>query len=372
MPRKPSKTVRRQPPHLSVRTARLRRQITQVGLDGLLVSNPADIRYLSGFCGDDSWLVITRRSRRMISDLRFQQELSRTCPWIRSVMRRGRLHEALAKVARSMRIGRLGFQAEHITVAQARVLAKSVGGKRLKAVTGWLAELRAVKDDVELASIRRAIRIQEQAFGQLVSHIRPGMTEQEVAAYLEYTMKQLGASGSSFSTIVAAGTNSALPHAVPGRRRLKRNQIILIDFGARVDGYCGDLTRVVCLGRMPARLAKVYQIVREAQLAAVEAIKPGVLLRDVDAVARRIIRKAGYGSRFAHSLGHGIGLDIHEQPILSPRIDGELRPGHVVTVEPGIYLPGIGGVRIEDDVAVTERGRRKLSSLPTDLESAMI
>ena len=372
MPRKPSKTVRRQPPHLSVRMARLRRQIAKVGLDGMLVSNRSDIRYLSGFCGDDSWLVITRRSSRMISDLRFQQELSRTCPWTRSVMRRGRLPDALVKVVGSMRISRLGFQADHITVAQARALAKVLGGKRLKAVTGWLAQLRAAKDDVELAAIRRAVRIQEQAFRLLVTHMRPGMTEQEVAAYLEYTMKQLGASGSSFPTIVAAGANSALPHAVPGRRRLKRDQIVLVDFGARVDGYCSDLTRVVCLGRMPGRLAKVYSIVREAQLAAIEAIKPGVRLRDVDAVARRIIAKAGYGERFAHSLGHGIGLDIHEQPILSPKIDGELSPGHVVTVEPGIYLPGIGGVRIEDDVAVTERGRRKLSTLPTDLESAMI
>ncbi|HEX7010598.1 MAG TPA: M24 family metallopeptidase, partial [Phycisphaeraceae bacterium] len=188
-----------------------------------------------------------------------------------------------------------------------------------------------------------------------------------------YQMRKLGADGPSFPTIVAADASASLPHAIPGPRKLRKNGIVLIDWGARWGGYCSDLTRVVALGRMPPKLREIYQIVLDAQLAAIDAIAPGKPLKEVDAAARRLIERAGYGRQFGHSLGHGIGLDIHEMPTLSPRSDkGELEPGHVVTVEPGIYLPGIGGVRIEDDVLVTPRGAQVLSRLPKDLKSAMI
>ena len=203
--------------------------------------------------------------------------------------------------------------------------------------------------------------------------LKPGQHEAELAAFLEYRVRALGADGVSFPTIVAADANAALPHAIPGRRKLKAGSSVLIDWGARFGGYCSDMTRVVALGKMKPKVREIYQIVLDAQLAAIDAIKPGVRQVDVDRVARDVIDQAGYGEQFGHGLGHGLGLDIHEAPRLSPLAgDGVLQPGHVVTVEPGIYLPGQGGVRIEDDVLVTERGHRVLTDLPKTLESAII
>jgi Xaa-Pro aminopeptidase len=176
----------------------------------------------------------------------------------------------------------------------------------------------------------------------------------------------------SFPSIIAADANASLPHAVPGKKKIKAGGIVLIDWGAKWGGYCSDLTRVVAVGKMKPKIREIYKIVLDAQVAAIDAIAPGKRLCDIDAVARRAIDKAGYGERFGHSLGHGIGLDIHEQPVLAAKAKGELRPGQVVTVEPGIYLPGVGGVRIEDDVLVTPRGRKVLSDLPKSLESAII
>jgi Xaa-Pro aminopeptidase len=240
------------------------------------------------------------------------------------------------------------------------------------AVDDGLLDQRAVKQPMEISAIRQALKIQRQAFRRTLDQLRPGQTENQVAAFLEYQMRLLGADGASFPTIAAADANAALPHAIPGPRKLRRGGILLIDWGARFRGYCGDLTRVVALGKMPPKLREVYKVVLDAQLAAIDAVGPGKRLKDIDAVARCMIEKAGYGEYFGHGLGHGIGLDIHEQPVLSRRAKGELRPGHVVTVEPGIYLPGVGGVRIEDDVLVTARGRQVLSDLPKSLESAII
>ena len=185
-------------------------------------------------------------------------------------------------------------------------------------------------------------------------------------------MRLLGADGPSFPTIVAADANASLPHAIPGRRKVKKGGIVLIDWGAKWGGYCSDLTRVVALGKMPAKIQEIYQIVYDAQRAAIDAIEPGKALKEIDAAARTVIEKAGFGDQFGHSLGHGLGLDVHEQPTLSGRSKGSLEPGHVVTVEPGIYLPGVGGVRIEDDVLVTAKGRRVLSDLPATIGSTII
>ncbi|MDH3583872.1 MAG: aminopeptidase P family protein, partial [Phycisphaerae bacterium] len=205
-----------------------------------------------------------------------------------------------------------------------------------------------------------------------LAEVKPGMTEQEVAARLEYHMRCGGADGPSFPIIVGAGANGSIPHYMPGRARVKKHGTILIDFGARYRGYCSDMTRVVALGRMPRKLAEIYKIVLNAQLAGIDAIGPGVPLKKVDAAARAVIDGAGYAKHFRHGLGHGIGLEIHEEPRLSARSRGELQPGQVVTVEPGIYLPGVGGVRLEDDILVTDRGHRNLCRLPKSLESAII
>ena len=220
--------------------------------------------------------------------------------------------------------------------------------------------------------MNKALRNAEEAFLAMRKTIKVGQTEQEMAARLEYEMKLRGASGPSFPTICAEGANSALPHASPGQRKVKRGSAVLFDWGARVNGYCSDLTRMVFVGSIPRKIGEIYEIVLEAQLAAIDAIRPGRRMCDVDAVARKIVTDAGYGERFNHGLGHGLGIDVHEAPSLSWRSKAKLEPGMLVTAEPGIYLPGIGGVRIEDDVLVTRTGKRVLSKLSKTMKDAVI
>ncbi|MCC7407769.1 MAG: aminopeptidase P family protein [Phycisphaeraceae bacterium] len=340
----------------------------------LLVSNPRDIRYLTGFCGDDSWAVVTAKSGKVvvISDFRFEEEIEHSAPQVAAVMRKKALWDELPGVCAKLGVKRLAVQQDYLCVGERAKIAAVLPKVRLMEVDDGLIQQRAVKDQDEVALIRRGVKIQQEAMRRTIAWVKPGRTEQEVAAYLEYQMRLLGADGPSFPTIAAADANASLPHAVPGTRKVKKGGILLVDWGARVQGYCSDLTRVYALGKMPAKMREIYPIVLEAQVAAIEAVAPGRRMADVDEVARKIIRDAGYGERFGHGLGHGIGLDIHEQPTLSRRGVGVLQPGQIVTVEPGIYLPGVGGVRIEDDVLVTSKGKRVLSDLPKSLESAII
>ena len=361
------------PDHLKHRVKTLRRRMGDWDADALLVSNARDIRYLTGFIGDDSWAVVPLTGKvTVISDNRFREQIKLEAPHVAAKMRKRPLSEALRKLADAHGIHKIALQSAYVTLAQRKALVKALGAKRIVAVDGGLLEQRAIKDRTELAAIRKALAIQQQAFQNTLRFIKPGLTEQRVAAHLEYQMRSLGADGRSFPTIVAVDANAALPHAIPGTKKIRDGGLVLIDWGAKSRGYCSDLTRVVAVGKMPRRMAKVYQVVADAQRAAIAAIAPGVPLADVDAVARRVITKAGYGKQFGHSLGHGIGLDIHEQPVLAAKASGELQPGQVVTVEPGIYLPGVGGVRLEDDVLVTDRGYKVLSDLPLGLESAII
>ncbi len=308
----------------------------------------------------------------MISDFRFQEQIEREAPHVTAVMRKKTLSEALAKICDRRGYRRLAIAASHVTLAQRQALAKQLGGKRLVNVDDGLLDQRAVKDTKEIASIRKAVGVTQEAFKRTLRFVKPGRTEYEVAAHLEYQMRLLGAGGCAFASIVAVGANAALPHAIPGKTKIRRGNILLFDWGAVVDGYCGDLTRVVGVGGMGRKMREIYQIVLDAHDAAISQIGPGRTLREIDGVARDHIRKSGYAKQFGHALGHGIGLDVHEQPVLHHRSKGDLQPGHIVTVEPGIYLPGVGGVRIESDVLVTGAGRRVLSDLPTDLESAII
>lgn len=359
---------------LNRRVRALRGRLAKFRADAMLITNPRDIRYLTGFVGDDSWALVRKNASgiHVFSDFRFQEQIQCEAPQVRAVMRKKSLTEELARAAGRLRLRRIALQGDHVTLAQRKTLVKHLGASRLTVVDDQLLQQRAVKDDSEIHSIRRALGIQQEAYRRTLRFLKPGVTESQVAGYLEYQMRQLGAGGPGFPTIVAFDANASLPHAVPGARKLRKGSLVLIDWGARWNGYRSDLTRVVAVGKMAPRMRDVYKLVLEAQRAALDAVAPGKRLADIDAVARKIIDKAGYAKNFGHSLGHGIGLDIHEQPVLSQRAKGVLEPGHIVTVEPGVYLPGVGGVRIEDDVLVTVRGREILSSLPTDLESAMI
>ena len=364
------------------RRSLLQNRLIEAKVDALLITNPVDIRYLTGFIGDDSWALVPARGKAslILTDGRFEEQVRHEAPGVKARIRKKGLTEELAKVVRSRGYEKIGLQPGYVSLAMRQALVKQLGASGIKPVQDGLLELRAKKDAGEVKAIKQALAIQQQAFTELLTVMKPGMTENEVAAELEYRMRRLGADGPSFPTIVAADANAALPHAIPGKRKLKHGGLVLIDWGAKWGGYCSDMTRVVGLGGMSRKMREVYQVVLEAQLAGIEAIGPGVALSEVDDAARRVIVKAGYGKQFNHSLGHGLGLDIHEEPRLAKRVSGHLEAGQVVTVEPGVYLPGVGGVRIEDDVLVTGNsgggggggGGLVLSDLPKGLESAII
>lgn len=353
----------------------LQKRIRQWKTDALLLTNPLDICYLTGFCGEDSWAVAPAKGSRIsiLSDTRFMVEISEDAPQAESIIRHGEtLPEALKEVANRRGFKRLAIQPAYVSLQQKKALDKTLGPRRFKLVKDGLLDQRAIKDRGEVALLKRAVDIQQRGLSATLKQIRPGMTELQITAILHYEMGRLGASGPAFGTIIAADANAAKPHAQPGLTKVKKGGILLIDWGAKYRGYHSDMTRVYALGRWPKKMAEIYNVVLEAQSAAIDAIRPGVRLKDVDAVARKIITKAGYGDHYGHGLGHGIGLEIHELPSMHPKSKGELQPNQVITIEPGIYLPGVGGVRLEDDVLVTARGRSVLCDLPKDLKSTII
>ncbi len=360
--------------HVS-RRRRLLRRMAGEGADAMLITSGPNVRYLSGFGGEDSWLVVGRRWAVLLTDSRFAEQAALDCPEIEYVIRDGSLAEALASTLRGRGVRRLAFEAEHVTVADHKRLTGVISARRLKGVEGTVPHLRASKDDDEVAAIRRAVRVAERAFRDLIAggaKALVGRREDDVAGELEYRMRQQGATEASFPTIVAAGAHGSLPHHRPGPTRITDGQAVLLDWGARMGGYCSDLTRVVFIGRIPPQVGRIYEVVLRAQKAGIAAIRPGRPASRVDAAARRVIAEAGYERAFGHGLGHGVGLEIHEAPGLSPRSQTRLRVGHVVTVEPGIYVPGLGGVRIEDDVLVTGTGAAVLSRLPKAIGSMVL
>jgi Xaa-Pro aminopeptidase len=352
------------PPPYRERVARLRRVMARRKLDGYLVQNRMDQFWLTGFTGEDGFVLVTARQVVLLTDGRFDECAEIECPWARKVLRKVRTPARTAQELRKYRLKRVGFDPGHLTVAEHTGLRKAARGIRLVAIPGAILDERLCKDAGEVAAIREAIRVAEQAFSKVVKWIRPGVTEAAISARLTYEMQKLGAQEVAFPSIVAVGPNASLPHYEPGDGVVTRDQGILIDWGARVGWYVSDLTRMVWPGRVPPLMAKIQRIVREAHDRAIDFVRPGVTAHAVDRVARRVIEKAGYGPRFGHALGHGMGLDCHEAPRVGKGTETVLKPGMVITIEPGIYLPGKGGVRLEDDVLVTETGHEVLTSLP--------
>jgi Xaa-Pro aminopeptidase len=337
-----------------------------------LVSHRVDHHYLTGFTGEDSAVIIRPRDVQVVSDGRFDESINQECPWARKWLRKGMLNDEIAKVCKELKIRSLAVQQDYMTVADHAAIRKLNKGTRLVGAPPIAATMRRLKSKAELSPMRKALRVAEEAFTAMRASIRVGQTELEIAARLEYEMKKRGAAGPSFPTICAEGPNAALPHAYPGKRKVKRGSAILFDWGAQIDGYCSDLTRMVFVGSIPPKIRAIYPIVLEAQMCAIAAIRPGKRMCDVDAIARNIIAEAGYADEFNHGLGHGLGMEVHEAPSLSWRSKEKLEAGMIVTVEPGIYLAGVGGVRIEDDVLVTAKGCTVLSRLGKKLEDAVI
>lgn len=359
------------------RVASLRSALGRVGVSHFLVTNPKDVAYLTGFLGGDSYLLVpvAPESRPvLISDFRYQEELDPVRPVADLFIRPKSMSEAVGHVVGVSHVDRLGVQADHLTITLRDSIGNargSVGANRLVELTGIIAKLRAVKDELEVSLITKAARLQEAAFEAVLPTIKPGVTEREIAARLEAEMKSRGSREVGFQTIVAAGTTGSLPHYRPGNRKVEKGKTVLIDWGAVYEGYHADMTRVISIGKWPAKIEEIYSIALEAHRAAAAALAPGKTTQEIDAIARKIITDAGYGLQFGHGLGHGLGLDGHEDPrltnMLAPAV---LEAGNVVTIEPGIYLPGIGGVRIEDDYLITPTGSKNLCRLPKDLKWA--
>jgi Xaa-Pro aminopeptidase len=349
----------------------LRRRKLVDGLRGrrvaaALIVRGEDVRYLSGFTGEDSFLLLGRGLSVLVTDGRYGEQARRECPDLQIRLRSGPAGPEIAEVLEAAGKRSLALQAEAVSLAMADRLRGRLTGVRTEAVSDLSERLRICKDASELAAIRRAVRIAERALRGLLSGGLEGLqgrSERDVAGELDYRMRAAGADSSAFETIVASGANASKPHYRPGSRKIRAGECLLIDWGAKAGGYCSDLTRTYFTARIPAELARAYEVVRRAQAAAIAACRAGNRCSDVDAAARGVIEAAGYGEAFLHGTGHGVGLEIHESPGLGRTSKAVLAEGMVVTVEPGIYLPGVGGIRIEDDVLVGPAGPRRLSTL---------
>lgn len=362
-------------PNYAARRARLVRQFRGLSIDSLLVTGPSNVRYLTGFTGDSTWLFLTATEAIILSDTRYATQLEQECPGVDLRIRdAGQTLQALvAAVVADSRSQFLGVEAEHLSVAQHAALAAAVASTLLVSTSQAVERLREVKDKWELEQIRQAILYAERGIAVVRSLLRPDLTERQIRYLLEDAMRGFGACGPAFEPIVGVGPTGALPHAHAGTRLVSESPALLIDWGAQTySGYRSDLTRVFFTGRPTRQMQQVYSVVLEAQQAAIAAIRPGVRCQDVDRLARTMIADAGFGRFFGHGLGHGFGLDIHESARMSPLSEQVFEPGMVITVEPGIYLPGKFGVRIEDDVLVTADGNEVLTSVPRDFEQAVI
>jgi Xaa-Pro aminopeptidase len=336
--------------------------------EALLVGHPANVRYLCGFTGSSGILAVTTRRSAFFTDGRYTQQA-------REQVHKAAVHisKASPKVAAcrwlaEARTKAVAIESTRLTLADRRDLRKLLPSSiALHEASGWVEEVRQLKEPEELRAIRGAVMLGAALFETALAAIAAGGRECDVAAELEYRARRTGAEAMSFETIVAAGKRSALPHGRASRARLPRRGFVLLDFGVILAGYCSDMSRTVHVGRPSARAVRMYEAVRRAQQTALEAVRPGARAGDVDQAAREVLGKAGLGRYFTHSTGHGVGLEIHEPPRLGQGQNQELRPGMVITVEPGVYVPGVGGVRIEDMVVVTDHGRQVLTPVTKEL-----
>ena len=343
----------------------------ELKIDALLISAPPNVRYLSGFTGDNGLLLVTPASQTLFTDPRFTIQAAEECSCEVKTVTKTPLDQAALQMIGKKRIKRVGFEASRMLYEAYQRIAKSLPrGVKLKPIGPVVDGLRMVKSDDEIARIRRSVLTNSEAFEKTVRSIRPGARESAIAAELEYQMRRLGAEKAAFETIVAIGPRSALPHAQPTARKLGNDELLLIDMGACQDGYMSDMTRVLFLGTPSRRVRTMYDAVLKAQLAGIDAVRPGVTAAHVDRAARRVLEIEGLGKEFVHSTGHGLGLEIHEGPRLGRRDKTKLQPGMAITIEPGAYVRDFGGIRIEDTVLVTKNGCEVLT--PTSKELRLL
>jgi len=336
-------------------------------VDALLVGHLANVRYLTGFTGSNAVAVLGAVGAAFLTDGRYGDQAAHEVPDLERTVSTNGFVAALVDACRGLGIERLGFETAHLTVGRWRELADALGGVELVGTEGLVERLRWAKDPEEIHLLEQAQDATDQAFEAILDRLAIGMTERQVAQELASAMRRAGADGVAFDPIVGFGEHAAEPHHAPGHRALEEGDVVKMDFGALWDGYHTDMTRTIAFGSPPPELRKLHDVVREAQQAAIDAIRPDVAAAEVDATARRVVADAGYGSAFPHGLGHGVGLEIHEGPWFHPESRDTLPLGTVVTVEPGIYVTGLGGVRIEDIVEITAEGARAIPTATREL-----
>jgi Xaa-Pro aminopeptidase len=337
-------------------------------IDALLVTHPANWFYLTGFTGESGALVVSKKGVTLITDGRFVVQAKEETTGVRVRKQKGSVFELAVQELRDAKAQRVGFDAVHMTVSQLQGARKASKGRlEWVAAPGMVETLRARKDGEELAQMRKAALLAGEIVEFAIGLLKPGVCEREVGAEIEYQMRKRGASGPAFETIAAFGNRAALPHARPTAKRLRKNELVVLDLGVILGHYCSDITRTVFVGRAPKRIQTWYMAVLEAQGAAISTVREGVSCGEVDAAARRVLESYGLGRLFVHSTGHGLGLEVHEDPRVAKGQAQRLEPGNVITIEPGVYAEGIGGIRIEDDVAVHAGRTEVLTRAPRHL-----
>jgi len=353
---------------LTQRRRNLAASFPDLKVDALVITSPPNWYYLTGFTGDSGALIVSRKASTFITDGRFMVQGRAEMAGVRLLQQQGSLYGAVGQFLKESRHRRVGFDLAQTTVGQLRSLRRAAGARvRWIATTGAVERLRMRKDAAELAQMRRAAILASDVVQSAIGLLKPGIREFEVAAEIEYQMRKRGASGPAFETIVAFGERAALPHARPTAKRLRKNELVVLDLGAILAHYCSDITRTVYVGRAPKRIRTWYQAVLEAQGAAIAAATSGAACMDVDGAARQVLAKFRLDDLFVHSTGHGLGLEVHEDPRVARGQKKRLEPGNVITIEPGVYLAGIGGIRIEDDVAIHADRTEVLTRAPRDL-----
>lgn len=344
-----------------IRLENLRKKMDEASLDAFLVSKPENWRFVSGFTGDSGVLLITSKDSFIFTDSRYIEQAHQEAPdfeVVMTVLEKDTVKDTIVRLG----LKRIGFERDHVTYAGWEQLTERFSEQELTGVSGWVEELRAIKTPQEVEYIAKAQEIADKCFSLLFPSVRAGVKEIDLALELEFTMRKMGSDGVAFPFIVVSGPRSSLPHGVPSQRKIEPGDFVTFDFGARYRGYCSDMTRTLVAGPLGKKHREVYETVLQAQLAALEAVRPGIAAKEVDLAGRAVIENAGYGEYFGHGIGHGVGLNVHERPSVGRKSEAILQPGMVITVEPGIYIPEFGGVRIEDLVLVTEGGKRNLTS----------
>lgn len=339
---------------------------SELKIDALLITGPSNVRYLSGYTGSNGLLLAGRGEPVLFTDPRYEIQSANETDCRIEIVRQGALVAAAAKWINRRRIRRVGFESGHVSHAVFAYL-EDKSKARLVPVGPVIEQQRMLKSDEELAKIRQSVTTNSAAFDRVARRIRAGMRECDLAADLEYEMRRLGAEKPAFESIVAAGERTALPHARPTARKIGSDELLLIDMGAFQDGYASDMTRMLHLGKIPARTRRMYRAVLEAQLAAIDAVRAGVTTAKVDRAARTVLASFGLDKQFTHSTGHGLGLEIHEPPRVAKRDKTRLAAGMAITIEPGAYVENFGGIRIEDTVVVTGQGCEILTPTPKEL-----